>query len=175
MDPGLITGVWIRWLDLLTACFTTTRNHNQSSPEPFFLDCRGLVPFTVSFYDSPDFFFNRIFMSFGTDHLQRTQFFYCCVRICWWCSHVIATQPVHWCVCCCLATVWARTTWEHRSCIAGRVFVWTCLPSNGVFWLHSWMLWANASHYLFKINRPYQHSCNQSNDYKYTTIHFTIL
>jgi hypothetical protein len=28
-----------------------TRTHNQSSAKPFFLDCRGLAPFSFSFYD----------------------------------------------------------------------------------------------------------------------------
>jgi hypothetical protein len=40
----------------------------------------------------------------GTDLSQKTQLFRCCVR-----SHVIATQPVHWRVGCCLATVSAQT------------------------------------------------------------------
>jgi hypothetical protein len=43
-------GFWIGWLDLLTASFTITHNHNQSSVEPFFLDCQGLTPFLFSFY-----------------------------------------------------------------------------------------------------------------------------
>jgi hypothetical protein len=45
----------------------------------------------------------------GTDHAQKTQIFYFCVRVCWG-SHVIATQPVHWRASCCLATVSARNT-----------------------------------------------------------------
>jgi hypothetical protein len=31
----------------------------------------------------------------GTDHAQKTQLFYYCMRV-FWGSHVIATQPVHW-------------------------------------------------------------------------------
>jgi hypothetical protein len=31
--------------------FTISRNHTQSSAEPFFLDCRGLASFSFSFYD----------------------------------------------------------------------------------------------------------------------------
>jgi hypothetical protein len=38
---------------------------------------------------------------------------------------------------------------KHRSYIFGRLFVWACLTSNGVFWLHSLMLWANPSQYPF--------------------------
>jgi 4-amino-4-deoxy-L-arabinose transferase-like glycosyltransferase len=34
-------------LDLLTASFTITRNHNQSSAQPFFLGCRGLALFLI--------------------------------------------------------------------------------------------------------------------------------
>jgi hypothetical protein len=45
-------GFWIGWLDLLTASLTITLNHNQSSAEPFFLDCRGLAPFSFLFYHS---------------------------------------------------------------------------------------------------------------------------
>jgi hypothetical protein len=43
----------------------------------------------------------------------------------------------------------------HRkklSYIVGRVCVfWKCLPSNGVFWLHSLILWANPLHYISTI------------------------
>jgi hypothetical protein len=46
-----------------------------------------------------------------------------------------------------LATAEGRTHRKHRSCIVGRVFVWTCLPSNGFFWLHGLMLWANPLQY----------------------------
>jgi hypothetical protein len=49
----IITGFWIGWLDLLSPSCTITRNHNQSSAKPFFLDCRGLTPFSFSFrFDS---------------------------------------------------------------------------------------------------------------------------
>jgi hypothetical protein len=47
-------GFWVRWLDLLTPCFTTSLNHNQSSAEPFFLDCRGLALFSFSFSFNSD-------------------------------------------------------------------------------------------------------------------------
>jgi hypothetical protein len=43
-------GFWIGWLDLLAPC-TISLNHNQSSAEPIFLDCRGLAPFSFSFYE----------------------------------------------------------------------------------------------------------------------------
>jgi hypothetical protein len=44
-------GGWIGLLDLLTPSGTISFNHNQSSAEPFFLGCRGLAPFSFSFYD----------------------------------------------------------------------------------------------------------------------------
>jgi hypothetical protein len=172
-------GLWIGWLDLLTASFTITRNHNQSSAEPFFRNCRGLAPFSSSFYDSLQLKvkvtlqlavyrqsvrlgvkplethdhstpteLRWILYPLGRDHAQKIQFVYCCVRVCWG-SHVIATEPIHWRARCSLATVLARTTYKYRSRIFGRVFVWTCLSSNGVFWAHSLMLWANESQYFF--------------------------
>jgi hypothetical protein len=48
--------VWIRWLDLLTPSCTISLNHNQSSTEPFFLDRRGLAPFSFS-RSTTDFWF----------------------------------------------------------------------------------------------------------------------
>jgi hypothetical protein len=45
-------GVWIGWLDLLTPSLPSlviTIPHNKSSAEPFFLDRRGLAPFSFSF------------------------------------------------------------------------------------------------------------------------------
>jgi hypothetical protein len=51
----------------------------------------------------------RLLYPLGTDHTQKAQLFYCCVRLCWD-SHVIATKPVRWRACCCLAAVSARTT-----------------------------------------------------------------
>jgi hypothetical protein len=44
-------GFWIGLLDLLTPSFTISRNHNQSSAEPFFLDRRGFALFSFSFCD----------------------------------------------------------------------------------------------------------------------------
>jgi hypothetical protein len=45
-------GFWSGRLGLLKPSITISLNHNQSSAEPFFLDCRGLAPFSFSFYDS---------------------------------------------------------------------------------------------------------------------------
>jgi hypothetical protein len=42
----------------------------------------------------------------GTDQ-QKTQPYYCYLHVCWD-SHVIATQPVHWFVGCCLARLFRR-------------------------------------------------------------------
>jgi hypothetical protein len=42
-------GFWTGWLDLLTPSCAIARNHNQSSAEPFFLDCRGLAPLSFWF------------------------------------------------------------------------------------------------------------------------------
>jgi hypothetical protein len=51
---GIVTnnnGFWIGWLDLLTPSFTASLLHNQSSVESFLLACRGLAPYSFSFYD----------------------------------------------------------------------------------------------------------------------------
>jgi hypothetical protein len=53
----------------------------------------------------------------GTDQ-QKTQFFYCCMCVCWG-SHVIAAQPIHWHAGCCLAMA------------VVLLFVSQFLPSNG--------------------------------------------
>jgi hypothetical protein len=44
---------WIYWhlLYKLSESQLITITHNQSSAEPFFVDCRGLAPFSFSFYD----------------------------------------------------------------------------------------------------------------------------
>lgn len=57
MGPWLImTGSgfddWIYWhLHVQFLVITINCNNSQSSAEPFFLDCRGLVPFSFSFYN----------------------------------------------------------------------------------------------------------------------------
>jgi hypothetical protein len=47
MSPSLI--IMGYGLDLLTPSLTISLNHNQSSAEHFFLDCRELPPFSYSF------------------------------------------------------------------------------------------------------------------------------
>jgi hypothetical protein len=108
-------GFWIGWLDLLTSSFTISLNHNQL--QEFAIN---LQPNTSSFTDeeapllilvlrlSPTEL-RWLLYPLSTDHAQKTQLFYCCMRFCWG-SHVIATQPVHWRAGCCLPTASARTT-----------------------------------------------------------------
>jgi hypothetical protein len=49
----------------------------------------------------------------------------------------------------CLANSLDTDHIENTSpCNVGRLCVWTCLPSNGVFWIHGLMLSANPSKYI---------------------------
>jgi hypothetical protein len=81
----------------------------------------------------------------GTDHPQKTQPFYCCVRVCWG-SRVIATQLLHWRAGC-LATDSARTIENTAPVLLAACLFEHVYLATGFFWLHSLMLSANPSQY----------------------------
>jgi hypothetical protein len=115
MAPWLIiAGFCIGWLGLLTFSFKISLNHNQLreltinlQPIPSFLpdedcihsDCRSTTPCN----------WTTLLFLIGTDHAQKTQLFYCYVRV-YWGSRVITTQPAHWRAGSCLTTVSAWST-----------------------------------------------------------------
>jgi hypothetical protein len=76
---------------------------------------------------------SRIFSCpLGTDHAQKTQFYFCVVHTTQKTSHMITISPVHWHADCCLATSYKHSSYCCVSVSRGvyRIVAWQCVDMS---------------------------------------------
>jgi hypothetical protein len=129
-------------LDLLTPTCTIYLNHNQSSAELFFLDFRGLAPFSFSFYECHLIYDWTIYivskrnrrkhircsaMDICEPH-RKHRFLYCCIYSA---LHRNGSYPIVACVfvVAYYCRLYLATGCLPRICLRGNVFT-ESFPSN---------------------------------------------